>query len=486
MKKREDIELLAPAGSFEALVAAVQNGANAIYLGGQKFGARAFAHNFDYAALKEAVDYCHLRNVKLYVTVNTLYNNAEIDEIFDYLKYLYHIGVDAFIIQDMGLFSLIKNHFPDIEIHMSTQASVRNIEGVKYFAKQNIDRVVLAREMNIREIGEICHNCSIDIEVFVHGALCMSYSGQCLMSSMIAKRSGNKGECGQPCRLPYSLLEDNKIIKKQKYLLSPMDLCTIEKVPKLIDAGIKSFKIEGRMKRPEYVGEVVKAYRQAIDYYFDQKNYTPDILQMKKVFNRGFTQGFLFQDYLNLAQDIPGNQGIKIGKMINYSKKRKMLDIKLSDTLYQNDRIYFPKNDFTRTITKLYKNNRLVNTAYQGDLVSIEMDQLLDFQDIYKVVDAKIVEENSKYIKNEHIKLPIQMKVFGLIGLPLQLTVIYKNKKISVKSDQYIEKAQNVPLTNERIKEQLSKLGNTTFYLEKCSIRFPNDGIIYNKLYMSF
>ena len=235
--------------------------------------------------------------------------------------------------------------------------------------------------------------------MFVHGALCMSYSGQCLMSSMIAKRSGNKGECGQPCRLPYSLLEDNKIIKKQKYLLSPMDLCTIEKVPKLIDAGIKSFKIEGRMKRPEYVGEVVKAYRQAIDYYFDQKNYTPDILQMKKVFNRGFTQGFLFQDYLNLAQDIPGNQGIKIGKMINYSKKRKMLDIKLSDTLYQNDRIYFPKNDFTRTITKLYKNNRLVNTAYQGDLVSIEMDQLLDFQDIYKVVDAKIVEENSRIYK---------------------------------------------------------------------------------------
>lgn len=161
---------------------------------------------------------------------------------------------------------------------------------------------------------------------------------------------------------------------------------------------------------------------------------------MKKVFNRGFTQGFLFQDYLNLAQDIPGNQGIKIGKMINYSKKRKMLDIKLSDTLYQNDRIYFPKNDFTRTITKLYKNNRLVNTAYQGDLVSIEMDQLLDFQDIYKVVDAKIVEENSKYIKNEHIKLPIQMKAFGLIGLPLQLTVIIKIKKLVLKAINTLKK----------------------------------------------
>ena len=298
MKKREDIELLAPAGSFEALVAAVQNGANAIYLGGQKFGARAFAHNFDYAALKEAVDYCHLRNVKLYVTVNTLYNNAEIDEIFDYLKYLYHIGVDALIIQDMGLFSLIKNHFPDIEIHMSTQASVRNIEGVKYFAKQNIDRVVLAREMNIREIEEICHNCSIDIEVFVHGALCMSYSGQCLMSSMIAKRSGNKGECGQPCRLPYSLLEDNKIIKKQKYLLSPMDLCTIEKVPKLIDAGIKSFKIEGRMKTAYYVATTVRAYRMAIDaYYEDPENwkFNPVWLEeLKKGSHRDYSTGFYF------------------------------------------------------------------------------------------------------------------------------------------------------------------------------------------------
>lgn len=163
MKKREDIELLAPAGSFEALVAAVQNGANAIYLGGQKFGARAFAHNFDYNALKEAVQYCHLRDVKLYVTVNTLYNHQEIDEIIPYLEYLYQIGIDALIIQDMGLCSLIKKYFPEIEIHMSTQASVRNIEGVRYFADQNIDRVVLAREMNISEIKAICQNCPIDI-----------------------------------------------------------------------------------------------------------------------------------------------------------------------------------------------------------------------------------------------------------------------------------------------------------------------------------
>ena len=267
--KKEDIELLAPAGSFDALKAAVQNGANAIYLGGQKFGARAFAHNFDYEALKQAVNYCHLRNVKLYVTVNTLYTNQQIEDIISYIQYLYEINVDALIIQDMGLFHLIKNNFPNIEIHMSTQASVRNLEGVKYFEEQQVDRVVLAREMSIKEISEICHNCDIDIEVFVHGALCMSYSGQCLMSSMIAKRSGNKGECGQPCRLPYQLKEDNKIVSlHDRYLLSPKDLCSIENVDQLIEAGIKSFKVEGRMKRPEYVGEVIKAYRKAIDTYF--------------------------------------------------------------------------------------------------------------------------------------------------------------------------------------------------------------------------
>lgn len=476
--KKEDVELLAPAGSFDALIAAVQNGANAVYLGGQKFGARAFAHNFDYDSLKEAVEYCHLRNVKLYVTVNTLYNNQQINDIIEYLDYLYQIGVDAFIIQDMGLFSIIKNNFPDIEIHMSTQASVRNKAGVQYFEKQHIDRVVLAREMNIKEINDICYNCSIDIEVFMHGALCMSYSGQCLMSSMIAKRSGNKGECGQPCRLPYSLIEDGKTVESQKYLLSPMDLCTIEKVPQLIEAGIKSFKIEGRMKRPEYVGEVVKAYRKAIDSYFEHTHFKPDVIRMKKVFNRGFTDGFLFQNHIDLAKDIPGNQGIKIGKIINYSKKTKLLDIKLNDTLSQNDRIYFPKNDFTRTVTKLYKNNRLVNSATKNDIISIEMDKILAIQDVYKVVDTKIVEENEKFIKNEHIKLPVKMNVFGMIGQPLQLTLIYQDIKIIVQSENIIEKALNVPLSDNRIKEQLSKLGNTTFFLEKCNVRFPQDGII--------
>lgn len=477
--KKEDIELLAPAGSFDALKAAVQNGANAIYLGGQKFGARAFAHNFDYEALKQAVNYCHLRNVKLYVTVNTLYTNQQIEDIISYIQYLYEINVDALIIQDMGLFHLIKNNFPDIEIHMSTQASVRNLEGVKYFEEQQVDRVVLAREMSIKEISEICHNCDIDIEVFVHGALCMSYSGQCLMSSMIAKRSGNKGECGQPCRLPYQLKEDNKIVSlHDRYLLSPKDLCSIENVPQLIEAGIKSFKVEGRMKRPEYVGEVIKAYRKAIDTYFlKQKNSVEtDILNMKKVFNRGFTKGFLFNNSLELAKKIPGNQGVKIGKMVEYSPKKKLLQILLEEELYQGDRIYFPKADFTRTITKLYKKGKLVNHGKKGDLVAIELDTRLKMQDVFRVVDSKIVSQTEQFLKQEHVKLPVQMSLDGVIHSPITLTLTYKKEKVTVKSDAIIEEAYKTPLSKERILEQLSKLGNTTFTLDIIRIHFPENG----------
>lgn len=475
----EDIELLAPAGSFEALIAAVQNGANAVYLGGQRYGARAFAHNFDYDDLKNAVEYCHLRNVKLYVTVNTLYDDDQIEEMLSYIDYLYEIDVDALIIQDMGLVNIVKDNYPDFEIHMSTQTSVRNYEGARYFEENGIDRVVLAREMNIEEISNICNNCKIDIEVFVHGALCMSYSGQCLMSSMIAKRSGNKGECGQPCRLPYELYEDGKKVKTNgSYLLSPRDLCSIENVDKLIKAGIKSFKIEGRMKRPEYVGEVIRAYRKAIDAYYNRELISIDgsILNMKKVFNRGFTKGFLFNDSLELAKVIPGNQGVKIGSMINYSKGK--LNIKLMDVLYQGDRIYFPNDDFTRTITKLYINDRLVNSGQKGDIVSIELDKKLKIQDVYKVIDSKIVEKNEKYVKQENVKLPITMHLRGDLYSPLSLDVFYKDYYLSIDSETNIELAIKQPLTEERIREQMSKLGNTTFVLDTIIVDFPSNGII--------
>lgn len=480
--RKGEIELLAPAGSYEALVAAVQGGANAVYVGGLQFGARAFANNFDNETLKNAVQYCHLRNVSLYVTVNTLYNDDQFSELIDYIAFLYKIGVDAFIIQDMGLFHIIKNNFPDVEIHMSTQASIRNIEGVKYFEELNVDRVVLAREMNIKEIKKISDNCNVDLEVFVHGALCMSYSGQCLMSSMIAKRSGNKGKCGQPCRLPYELLEDDKVISdKDTYLLSPKDLCTIEHVDKLIEAGVKSFKIEGRMKRPEYVFSVIQSYRKAIDAYLNNRKIKNEqaIINMKKMFNRGFTDGFLFNDSLSLSKNIPGNQGIFLGNISHFDRKNKLLYIKLKNDLYQNDRLYFPKNDLTRTVTKLFKNGKLVNFAKKGDNVAIELNSRINLdQKIYKVIDIQLIREINQLINTENIHIPIDIILNGKINKPLELTIICKDQKIKVSSDVLVEKAINVPLNKKRIKQQLNKLGNTIYKTHCIEISFPDNATV--------
>lgn len=480
--RKGDIELLAPAGSYEALVGAVQSGANAVYVGGKQFGARAFANNFDNETIQKAIEYCHLRNVSLYVTVNTLYNDDQFHELIKYITFLYQSGIDAFIVQDMGLFHLIKNYFPDAQIHMSTQASVKNLEGVLFFEEKQIDRVVLARELHIKDIEDIAKNTHIDLEVFIHGALCMSYSGQCLMSSMIAKRSGNKGKCGQPCRLPYELIENGKIITgKDKYLLSPQDLCSIEHIGELIDAGIKSFKIEGRMKRPEYVYSVVSAYRKAIDAYQNNKTVSlkEDIFNMKKMFNRGFTEGFLFQNSLSLAKSIPGNQGIYLGHIDHYQKNNKLLYIILNESLSQNDRIYFPKDDLTRTITKLYKNNKLINRAKKGELIAIELDSKINLkQDVYKVIDYEFIQNIQNTLKKEHIQLPIDIELNGEMYKPLQLIISCFNKKVTVYSQAVVEKALKTPLSSKRLEEQLCKLGNTIYYADHVHISFPDQGII--------
>ena len=296
----QNIELLAPAGSYEALVAAVQNGANAIYLGGNEFSARAFATNFNREELQAAVAYGHLRNVKIYVTVNTLYEDNQFEKLQDYLLFLQTIKVDALIIQDIGLMSFVKQYFPDFEIHMSTQTSIYNLSAVKYFEDAGVDRVVLARENTLDEIADICQNTILDIEVFVHGALCMSYSGQCLMSSMIAKRSGNKGACGQPCRLAYKLQKDSMDLDKiPSYLLSPKDLCTFENIGQLIDAGVTSFKIEGRMKTALYVATVARTYRKAIDDCLEsEEKYRANMdwyhREISRCTYRQFTTGFYY------------------------------------------------------------------------------------------------------------------------------------------------------------------------------------------------
>lgn len=291
-------ELLSPAGDFESLKAAVQNGANAIYLGASSFNARANASNFSLEELEEAIFYCKLRNVKVYLTLNTLINNDEIHEATNLAVSAYNLGIDGIIIQDLGLAKILHDNYPEIPLHASTQMTIYNLEGVKKLEALGFKRIVLARELPISEIKNICENTSVEIEVFIHGALCVCYSGQCLMSSFIGGRSGNRGKCAQPCRLPYTLMKNGKEISKPSYLLSTKDICSIDFLPELISSGIASFKIEGRLKAPEYVGLVTKTYRKYIDLALSNTNYKVDEIDKKnlmQVFNRGNFSSRLFK-----------------------------------------------------------------------------------------------------------------------------------------------------------------------------------------------
>ena len=254
----KNVELLAPAGTYEAFLAAVENGANAVYMGGKLFNARANATNFDINELKNIVEYAHLRNVKVHITMNTLLDDVEINEALEFAYEIYEIGVDAVIVQDIGLARVLHKYVPNLELHASTQLSIHSLEGVNELAKVGFSRVVLARELSIDEIKYIVENTKTEIEIFAHGAQCISYSGQCLMSSMIGDRSGNRGKCAQPCRLPYKLIKNSGVMGNG-YLLSPKDLSTIDILQEI--PNVASLKIEGRMKSPEYVAVVVSTYR---------------------------------------------------------------------------------------------------------------------------------------------------------------------------------------------------------------------------------
>lgn len=298
-------EILAPAGSFECLVAAVENGADAIYVGGKNFSARKNAINFSDEELEMAVSYAHNRDCKVYVTLNTLVTDDEILGVFEFIKYCYNIGIDALIVQDLSIVALIREYFPDFPIHASTQMTVYSLEGVKMAQKLGFKRVVLSRELSENEIKYICENSEIEIEVFVHGAICVSYSGQCLLSSMIGQRSGNRGNCAQPCRLPYALCDKsgNNISKSEKYILSPKDMCLINEIERLKKCGVKSFKIEGRMKNKEYVATTTRLYSKARDGKFVSKD---DFDSLENIFSRsGFTKAYfndekLGKDFLNI------------------------------------------------------------------------------------------------------------------------------------------------------------------------------------------
>ena len=324
MKQRQ-VEVLAPAGSFESMKAAIAAGADAVYIGGSQFGARAYADNLDEDHMLEAINYAHLHGASLYMTVNTLVKEKELDSLFDYLNPYYMAGLDAVIVQDMGVFTYIREHFPDLDIHASTQMTITGAEGASLLKKMGASRVVTARELSLEEIARIHREVGVEIESFVHGALCYCYSGQCLMSSMIGGRSGNRGRCAQPCRLAYDLVDEagqSVVAVEGDRLLCPRDYLGIAHLPELVDAGVASLKIEGRMKNPDYVFNVVRVWRRALDMLCDGA-WDPGAVsalerELGRSFNRGFTDAYLRgrsgAELMSFERAI--NQGVRVGRLV--------------------------------------------------------------------------------------------------------------------------------------------------------------------------
>ena len=483
------IELLAPVGSREALVAAVESGADAVYLAGKMFGARASAPNFSDEELAEAVRFAHLRSVFVYTTVNTLIDNDEIPALITYLRYLYQIGVDGIIIQDVGAFEIARKVIPGMPIHASTQMTVHNLEGVQLLAELGFERVVVSRELSLDEISHICKNTDIEIEAFVHGALCISYSGQCLMSSLIGGRSGNRGRCAQPCRLPYTLMDQsgNDVIndgEAGEYLLSPRDLNTLELIPELIGSGITSFKIEGRMKRAEYVAVAVDTYRRAIDVYLaDKENFVVAEQEQKdlaQIFNRDFTTAYLQKNHgRNMMSDRrPNNRGVRIGRVSDYQYQERTATIKLDEPLYINDIIEFwvkVGGRVSTTVSAMTVAGLPVTVAPAGTEVTIGVQPVRVNDRVFKVFDAGLMERARSFFTEPNAirRISVDIVVHVSEGQPLTISMQDAEGFCGSATTSFIaEKAIKRPLTVEAIAKQLDRLGSTIFTLNQleCNI----------------
>ena len=478
------IDLLSPVGDFECLKAAVQNGADSVYLGGSSFNARASAANFDKEALKEAIRYAKLRNVKVNFTLNTLIKDDEFEDAVNLAKYVYMLGADAIIVQDLGLAKYIIDNLPKMDVHASTQMTIHNLQGVLALEKLGFKRVVLARELSLSEIEYICSNSNIEIEVFAHGALCISYSGQCLLSSSIGARSGNRGRCAQPCRLPYELIDENAKLLDKGYLLSPRDLCTLNYIPELIKAGVKSFKIEGRMKTPEYVSVVTSIYRKYIDLALTNNEYyveDEDIKRLMQVFNRGsFSSGNL-EDEENLKyvyKEKPNNMGLYIGNVSSFNKNKGLITFKTNESLSIGDNISLEKEAHKYTVSELMKNKQNIPRAFPGDLITIgRMKGNISLGDkIYKLSSKSLSKSITEFYNLEHVKIPLTCKITIKKGIPITFEVksldkgIYSSINISKTYDITPTEAISNPITKDRIIQQLSKTNNTPFIFYKIDV----------------
>lgn len=474
---KDRVEILAPAGSMECLKAAIAAGADAVYTGGALFGARAYAHNLTEEELLEAIDYVHLHGRRLYLTVNTLIKDREMEkQMYDYLLPYYRQGLDAVIVQDIGLFRFIRKHFPDLPIHASTQMTLTGVDGAKFLEKEGAQRIVTSRELSMAEVKKIADETELEIESFVHGALCYCYSGQCLFSSFIGGRSGNRGQCAQPCRLLYRTPE----AKRPQYLLSLKDICTLELIPEMIESGIYSFKIEGRMKKPEYAAAVAFQYRKYADLYL--KYYEecpaeedPAAYAMKKyrvreedrqmlldLYNRGgFHTGYYHtqngREMISLNR--PNHAGVPAVKVL--AKKGRNVTAKALTDLYPQDIIELP----------MRKGREKADNYTCKDAVRKGMNvQIPVFADTpFKRDEIWMRTRNSTLIdtlREEFVNEKIKERICGTFRLYPQekatLTVKCRDAEITVAGEK-AQEALSQPMSRERIEKQLRKTGNTEF-----------------------
>ena len=452
-------ELLVPAGDMESLNQAIANGADAVYVGCKNFGARKFAKNFTNEEIITATKLCHLYGVKIYITMNTLIKDNEVPAFLGQIEFLYKTGVDAVLIQDFGMLCLVREKYPELEVHASTQANTSSEATAELFYKLGVKRVVFSREMSLQEIESI--KTPIEKEVFIHGALCISYSGCCLMSAMIGDRSGNRGECAGCCRLPYTLEKGERILSKDKYLLSTKELNTSTRFRELLDSDINCFKIEGRMKSPEYVGFVTRFYRNLIDSYCSNVNIQETNKQLKTIYNRGFTEGYLFdtnpQDLMN--NDNPNHIGLEIGRVIEVDQKK--IKIQLNEELNQQDGVRFLRSGKGFICNYLYaENGQLTNSVPAGGICYLENRVGLTENDIVcKTLDYKLM-NSLKQLPTRRIPITIQVK--AKLGQPLVITMSDDTNTFTVQGH-VVEASQNAPMSKQRIREQVEKLGDTPF-----------------------
>ncbi len=438
------MELLAPAGDMESLKMAIANGADAVYLGIKQFNARNNIQGFNLDTLLQAVDFAHLFDVKVYLALNILFKDGELQQALDVVVEANNMGVDAFIVQDLGLIGLIRKYYPNIELHASTQMAVHNLEGVRVLEKLGFKRVVLARETSMSEIKRITDNSDIKVEFFVQGALCVSFSGNCYMCSHLVDKSGNRGLCQQFCRLPYTFECEN--VKKKGFLLSTKDICMLDEIETLRKLNVSSLKIEGRARRPFYVAKACKIYREALDKASYQ---SADFDMLKIAFNRGYTPAY-FKGNGNIISKIQGNNGLEIGVVKQVKNGKKFNEIFIS-TNYDLK----PKSG--------------LKFIYQGkEIASIGAHDIKHCGELYRVTTTSVIKVGSKVcliqdqaleqeLLKHHCKLDIKMFCEVKISEPLKLIAKYKDIEVCVESDFVCEQAKTISVNKQGLLVQLSR-----------------------------